>query len=322
MIWKKYYSVTVLLLLLAGFSPSLQAQEGDEEKAALLVLDFQAKEGVSKALAETVTGFIRSNMVRINLFHVVERESMESILKEQAFQETGLTQRAAVEVGRLLAAEKIFTGTVGLLNDGYAISGNIIDAEEGKIEFSASETAEKEGHLQIAVENLCRRLAGRILGIPEDEIVLREPPRWPYFWRSTLIPGWGQYYAGSFWRGVAYLSVGSALTMNYFMTVSRFKTAEAAYQNTIAVPFVAIGTETLLYNEYALGESRSAYRSAQSAQNNASYAVMGFWLWNMADAYFFRGGSPDKFLSNTGETDFFAWPDAQGGVGFAAIIRY
>lgn len=275
----------------------VSGQENDEEKKVLLVVDFKAKEGVSRATAETVTGFIRTSMVKLDLFTVVERSSLESLVKEQALQETGITENKAVEIGRMLAAEKILTGTVSVLKDGFAINGNIIDVEEGRINFSASETADREDLLAIAAENLCRRIAGRILGIADDELVLREPPRWPYVWRSALLPGWGQYYGGSEWRALSYLSVGGGLLAYYAVSYANYRSVEADYRGAIILPQDTVGFDTYLFNRMYLNQKRDALRAAEGQQNSASYAVMGFWIWNMMDAYLFWGGSPDKAMS-------------------------
>ena len=102
-----------LFLISTGFS--------QQEKMRIAILDLQAQ-GVSDITAKTVSDLLRTELFNTKLFIVVERQQMDSVLKEQGFQQSGCTEtECAIQVGKLLSARKMLIGSVNKLGEAYII---------------------------------------------------------------------------------------------------------------------------------------------------------------------------------------------------------
>ena len=105
-----------------------------QDKLSVAVLPLQGN-GISLSETSVLTDELRSVMVQTGKYIVVERSSMESILKEQGFQMSGCTSaECAVEAGKLLGVNKMVTGSVGKLGELYNINLRLFDVGTGQIE--------------------------------------------------------------------------------------------------------------------------------------------------------------------------------------------
>jgi TolB-like protein len=113
------------------------------EKIPIAVIDLDAQ-GVEKSTAAVVTERLRSELVVVSVFRVMERAQMENILKEQGFQQTGACSdnQCLVAVGQVLGVKRMITGSVGKVGDLYSLTLRIIDVATGEILGVASEDCE------------------------------------------------------------------------------------------------------------------------------------------------------------------------------------
>lgn len=127
------FSRTIFLFLFLSFSLA-------NAVTTIAVVDFEAR-GIPKHEAEIIADRIRTELVQSGLFKVMERGQMESILKEQGFQQSGVCSDASclVEVGQLLAVEKIVTGSVGKIGEMYTLNVKLIDVKTGEILITHNE---------------------------------------------------------------------------------------------------------------------------------------------------------------------------------------
>jgi len=133
----------------------------ETKTTAAAVMELEAKEGVSAGMVSTVSDYLRTQLVNTNKFSIVTRENMESILKEQNFQQSGCTsQECIVELGQLLGVRKMFTGSIGKVGGIYLLNVKIVNVESGKIEKAEAEEASSEENLLPAVRNLAQKIAG------------------------------------------------------------------------------------------------------------------------------------------------------------------
>ena len=131
-------------------------------KIRIAVIDFRAK-NISKPTANMVSELIRTEMINIGKFIVIERSQMDEILKEQGVQQSGCTDiSCAVEVGKMLSAKKMLLGTVMKLGGRIIINGRIVDVEKGVAEFGQKQDAASESALYDAVSEFSRKLSRRI----------------------------------------------------------------------------------------------------------------------------------------------------------------
>ena len=73
-------------------------------------------------------------LVKYNFINVLERSRIDAILEEQAIQMSGCVDECLVEVGKLLGATSIITGSIGKVGDYYTINARKINATTGKLE--------------------------------------------------------------------------------------------------------------------------------------------------------------------------------------------
>jgi len=107
----------------------------DKEKLNIAVLDLKV---VNFPVEESVllTEVLRSELYKQNLYRVMNREDMKDIMGEQAFQNTGLCDETSclIEIGKILSAQKIITGSIGKMDSVYTIIVKQIDIETSENE--------------------------------------------------------------------------------------------------------------------------------------------------------------------------------------------
>ena len=166
---KKPLSIVVAWsLFLFSFPVEIQAQD----KINVAVLDLEGR-GVSALEAATLTDRLRSELVSVGSFQIVERGQMEMLLQEQGFQQTGCTSaECAVEVGKLLGVKKMISGSIGKIGSLYTVDVRMFDVTTGGIErvSKREHRGDVEGLIDLLVV-VSRDLAG----MPEEPEVAEEP---------------------------------------------------------------------------------------------------------------------------------------------------
>ncbi len=115
------------------FLLSLPVSVKGQDRVAVAVMDLEGR-GVSAMEAQTLTDRLRSEMVNVGAFQVVERGQMEMLLEEQGFQQTGCTSaECAVEMGKLLGVQAMATGSIGKLGTMWTLDVRMFDVGTGEI---------------------------------------------------------------------------------------------------------------------------------------------------------------------------------------------
>lgn len=167
----------VILVVTALLSSSI-AFAGERLRVVVNDLD---PNGVTPQIARVVSEHVRVKLIETRRFVIPEREKMEAILAEQS---VGMTlgecfsQECAIELGRLLQANKMVVGTVSMLNQTYSISVRFLDLETGAAEFSAEEKCSTPDDLFLAAERLAARIVafvpprGHVTAVSGDDIII------------------------------------------------------------------------------------------------------------------------------------------------------
>ena len=237
----KFGKIALLFALFIIFSGSLFAQSRHENrKTSLAVLNFISGDGLSRQTADFFSSLIESRMVNTRLFRIVARQNINEILKDQAFQQSGCNdEKCAVQIGKLLAAEKIMTGVMTKIGKKIYINVRIIDVETGKIDFSENAVSPDSDSLQEAAKKLSRKIAARIAGVDEDAVIVRKRISWKRtVWRSMLLPGWGQYYSGYRFKGIFLFSVTGLLGTLYYYKNRDFQQSRRDYEASLPVVYL------------------------------------------------------------------------------------
>ncbi len=152
-----------ILLVLCTCSPVLS----QDSPVALAVIDFNAPDLTSSAVV-TLSNMVRKEILKLGSYTVVDRNNMETILKEQGFQTSGACNdvMCMVQAGQILGVQKMVGGNIGKLGNKYIIDLQIIDVQNGKIE--KMENDEYVGPLE-ELDGSVRHVALRLLGSGKAE---------------------------------------------------------------------------------------------------------------------------------------------------------
>ncbi|MBI4669960.1 MAG: hypothetical protein HY747_12425 [Elusimicrobia bacterium] len=133
-----------------------------DRKLQVAVTDFESR-GLSDIETGAVTDFFRSALVNTNAFVVVDRNNMEKILTEQKFQQTGCTtQECAVQIGKILNVEKIFTGSTTLMSGVYYLNVKIIDVATSQVQAVQDAETKSVHDLKKTAERLAQGFIQRL----------------------------------------------------------------------------------------------------------------------------------------------------------------
>ncbi len=140
-----------------------------EDVVTVAVMNLDAR-NVGKSDAVIITGFIRESLVKTDKFKVLERESMEEILREQRFQLTGCTsQECAVKTGKLLNVRQMVVGSLSKLGSKYYISVRLVDVQDSTILMAETAECFSTDELRNAAEIIGVKLAGMTApSLPEE----------------------------------------------------------------------------------------------------------------------------------------------------------
>ncbi len=98
---------------------------------AVAILDFESR-GLPTYEVETLTERLRSEAANTNAIRLIDRKMLESILNEQGLQQSGCTtDECAAEVGELLGAQFMISGSIGKLGNTYTIDAKMVSVTTG-----------------------------------------------------------------------------------------------------------------------------------------------------------------------------------------------
>lgn len=144
------------------------------ERQGMLVLNFKNTSQKSAAAEYEpwefgIASMVMTDLETIGLFNVISRERLQDILKEQAFQLTGLVdEKKAVEVGKLMAAEYILSGSFMEFKGLLRIEARVFSVETGSQMAAASVTGKIETFFDL-VKTLLFKLLPNFGTVLSDE---------------------------------------------------------------------------------------------------------------------------------------------------------
>jgi curli biogenesis system outer membrane secretion channel CsgG len=117
------------------FIKAYNEKETDFDIATVAVFPFQANEKLSKKKVNVaVSELITLHLVKSPKFKVIERNQLETILKEQELGLTGaIASETAAKVGQLIGARLLVLGNVIQVGTHYQISAKLVDTETSEI---------------------------------------------------------------------------------------------------------------------------------------------------------------------------------------------
>lgn len=136
------------------------------DKAPLAVLDLETHEGMDAGVRIGISDRVRYALSKTGKYRITTRSSMESMLKEQDFQQSGRCDELAciVQVGKIVGVRKMVAGRVAKMGILYQISLQLIDVESAVVENEVIDSCkcDAEGLLRLAEEQ-----AYSLAGLPK-----------------------------------------------------------------------------------------------------------------------------------------------------------
>jgi len=129
------------LFVITAYGQDKKQEKKQEKKHTAAVLDFHVISGIDQNEALALTSRFRTSFSQTKKYVVLERNEMDQILKAQDFSLTDVcnSSECAVQLGKLLAAEKIVSGDIGKVGATYTISVRLIDVTTGGIEETVNQ---------------------------------------------------------------------------------------------------------------------------------------------------------------------------------------
>ncbi len=125
--------LALLWIGLIAAHPAVAQQQEQKPRPRVAVLEFERID-VPAAEGGALTDRLRTDLVNLGTFTVLDRARTEQVLKELAFQQEGVTDPGqAVRIGKLLNVEFIVTGRVARLPNAYQVNAQIIQVETAEV---------------------------------------------------------------------------------------------------------------------------------------------------------------------------------------------
>ncbi len=146
---------TVWLMIAIGLFSSIAFSQ---ELPSLAVVDFDTTHTKYNYLGRQLAELIGDAVINSNLFDVVERDKLNTIIKEQSFSGSGMVDpNSAIQMGSMVGARYLMTGKVVSADvektsfTGYGVtttemtyimkvSARVLDTKTGRVMFSGTET--------------------------------------------------------------------------------------------------------------------------------------------------------------------------------------
>ena len=192
-VWLVLHSFLLVTLISPSYAQQ-RPQTRPQQRLNIAVLDFDARDGLTKGEATTLSDVLQAHVVDMDEFIVVDRQRIRQILEEQGFQQSEACSQVEciVEAGKILKVEKMVAGTIGKIGSLYNINVQVIDIATAQIQVNKGR--QHRGDLEDLVEEVIPELSNEVA-----QGILGRAPRNP-----AQISGGG----GWFWYVVGTLALG------------------------------------------------------------------------------------------------------------------
>jgi TolB-like protein len=165
---------------------SLVGAQSTSAKLNIAVLDITGSASDFKPEdLQAITARFETELMRTGAVQVLERRSMDLILQEQGFQQSGAcnSSECQIEVGQLLGVDRIITGTITKVERLYTINLRMVHVGTGQNELSHA--LDIRGTLEDVLRGGCYEMAQIFAGLKEPTashtvLTTEQPSIWPW----------------------------------------------------------------------------------------------------------------------------------------------
>ena len=121
---------------------------GASEPMVIAMADFINDDGKISKLGRYMAEKLTPYFTRSDQFQVLERALMDQVIAEQQFQVSAFVDESSTrEIGKLLGAETIVSGTISELNDAFYFNAKVVDVSSGKLLTAIDVETDRTGRL-------------------------------------------------------------------------------------------------------------------------------------------------------------------------------
>lgn len=168
------YLIAFLALGAMAQQRTTQRGQAAAKKLTVAILDFDARGGLTKEEAATLSDAFQTEIVSFGEFTVVDRQRIKQILEEQGFQSSEACSQVEciVEAGKILKVERMFAGTIGKVGSLFNVNIQVIDIATAQIISNKAQrhSGDIEDLLSEIIPNMARQIAGEMVGKKYDEV--------------------------------------------------------------------------------------------------------------------------------------------------------
>jgi len=204
------------------------------DKITVAVLDFSPR-GISSLEAQTLTDRFATEINKTGAAILVDRNVVNEVMQEQGYSEAECSsEECAAEVGAMLGVQYMISGALGKLGETYTIDAKMFEVATGAAEKTINTTY--SGQVDGLITEI-EILAWEMMGLkPPNSLVRKrkggavaagptQKSRLGALVRSTLVPGWGQFYSERSLMGWAFLGSELALLGIGYTSYSSYQKA-------------------------------------------------------------------------------------------------
>ncbi|MBI9104884.1 MAG: hypothetical protein JEY99_20880 [Spirochaetales bacterium] len=149
---KKTLLISLMLLLMFSLF--------SQEKKVITVLDFNIN-NISENDMKSITSFLSAALFDTGMYQVIDASQRNAILDELSFSASGCVDESCqLEIGKMLSAEMIVVGDIGLLGGRYLMTAKLIETETSNTINTAKGIYADLGELIDGMYVLAESLAG------------------------------------------------------------------------------------------------------------------------------------------------------------------
>jgi|GEM_PF-446280 len=171
MLRKAYVKIIMALFLIIPLFLAAQ------DPMQIAVMDFKNLTGQAdlQFLAEAVPEILITDLSISTQLVIVERDRLEQLLREMQLSLSGVIDTStAAEIGAMLGAESILTGSILYAGDRYRIDARLIEVQSSAVVLAEKYEWESDDEIITAVDRLAEQIIHRLTG---EQVVLVEDPQ-------------------------------------------------------------------------------------------------------------------------------------------------
>lgn len=278
------FSIVPLLFAFAVSPVALYAQEGKVVGLGLYRLEGM---GISEIEAKILTDILYTGISNIiheqgakleEKYSLVERTQLDKAFEEFKLQHFGCTaEECAIEFGKMISAQQMIVGSVGLVGKTNIISLRIFDVESSKIIRSVSR--KYMGNIDGVIDILPLIVKELLPNIPTPKIKNK------VLLKSIFLPGSGQRYADDKRKGAVITVLQAATLTGVVGTTIIMIDAQKKYDNSYD-EYKRATPEKITSTRADMNENWDKVSSASTAQKVLIGAAAAVYLYNIIDAVF------------------------------------